>query len=106
VKADLSVADWVVDLLTQADIPVEKKDRGFDHGTFIPLKVAYPEAKIPVVQLSLQSNLALAEQIRLGGVLQPLRDQAVLLIGSGQITHCLREMRQSTPVPLFGFRSF
>lgn len=84
VKTNLKVANKVVSLLQKANIPVEKADRGFDHGVFIPLKVAYPDANIPVVQLSLKSNLNVADHIRLGEVLQPLRDQGVLIIGSGQ----------------------
>ena len=94
VKTNLKIANKIVDMLKKADIPVEKADRGFDHGVFIPLKVAYPEAKIPVVQLSLKSNLDIADHIKLGEILKPLRDQGVLIIASGQITHNLREIRQ------------
>lgn len=92
VSTDLKVADRVYDLLKAANIPCAKKDRGYDHGTFIPLKVAFPEATIPVVQLSLKSNLDIADHIRLGEVLRPLRSEGVLIIGSGQITHNLREL--------------
>ncbi len=93
-KTDLRVANRVVDLLKKASIPVEKADRGYDHGVFIPLKVAFPKADIPVVQVSLKGNLKNDEHIRLGEVLQPLRQEGVLIIGSGQITHNLREIRQ------------
>jgi 4,5-DOPA dioxygenase extradiol len=93
-KTDLKVADRVVELLKAANIPIEKADRGFDHGVFCPLKVAFPKADIPIVQLSLKGNLNNAEHIRLGEVLQPLREQGVLIVGSGQITHNLRELRQ------------
>lgn len=93
VKTNLSVADKVVNRIQAAGLPCEKANRGFDHGTFIPLKVIYPEAQIPVVQLSLKSNLNLAEHIRLGEILKPLRKEGVLIIGSGQITHNLRELR-------------
>jgi len=89
VKTDLKVANRVYDLLKAANIPCDKQDRGFDHGTFMPLKIAYPDANIPVVQLSLKSNLDIAEHIRLGEVLRPLRKEGVLIIGSGQITHNL-----------------
>lgn len=101
VKTNLKLANKIVNMLKKANIAVEKADRGFDHGVFIPMKVAYPDADVPVVQLSLKSNLNIADHIKLGEILQPLRDQGVLIIGSGQITHNLREIRQpkSTPDP-------
>ena len=99
VKTSLKIANKIVDMLKKANIPVEKADRGFDHGVFIPLKVAYPEAKIPVVQLSLKSNLDMADHIKLGELLQPLRDEGVLIIASGQITHNLREIRNPRTTP-------
>jgi len=89
VKTDLKVANRVYDLLKAANLPCEKEDRGFDHGTFMPLKIAYPDANIPVVQLSLKSSLDIADHIRLGEILRPLRKEGVLIIGSGQITHNL-----------------
>eukprot|EP01031_Cornospumella_fuschlensis_P036704 gene36704-44525_t len=95
VPTDLAVADRVAALLQQGGIVSKKANRGFDHGTFIPLKVAYPAATIPVVQLSLKRNLDLAEHVRVGELLQPLRKEGVLIIGSGQITHNLSAMRSS-----------
>ena len=68
-------------------------DRGFDHGTFIPLKVAFPEAEIPTLQLSMLSSLDPAEHIRLGQALAPLRDEGVLIVGSGMSFHNLRAFR-------------
>lgn len=64
--------------------------RGFDHGTFIPLKVAWPEADVPTVQLSLRAGLDPAEHLAIGRALFPLRDQGVLLLGSGMSFHDLR----------------
>jgi len=89
VPTDLNVANRVAALIREAGLPVEKQSRGFDHGTFIPLKVAFPEADIPVVQLSLKNNLSVAEHIRLGELLRPLRHEGVLIVGSGQMTHNL-----------------
>ena len=64
--------------------------RGFDHGTFIPLMVALPDADIPVLQMSLLANLDPRQHIALGRALAPLRDEGVLLIGSGSSYHNMR----------------
>jgi 4,5-DOPA dioxygenase extradiol len=95
VETDLAIADKVYNLLKDNQIPVQKKDRGFDHGTFMPLSMAFPEAKIPVVQISLKSSYSVAEHFRLGELLRPLRKEGVLIIGSGQITHNLRAIGES-----------
>jgi len=65
-------------------------ERGFDHGTFVPLKLTYPEADVPTVQLSLKRGLDPAEHIRIGQALSPLRDEGVFIIGSGMTYHNLR----------------
>lgn len=80
--ADLLAADGLrCDLTTT---------RGFDHGMFIPLKLMFPEADIPVVQLSLRSNLDPVAHVRLGELLQPLRANGVLIVGSGMSFHNMR----------------
>jgi aromatic ring-opening dioxygenase catalytic subunit (LigB family) len=65
-------------------------DRGFDHGTFVPLMVAYPEAEVPALQLSLKRGLDPAEHLALGRALMPLRDEGVFIIASGMTFHNLR----------------
>ena len=64
--------------------------RGFDHGVFIPLKVAYPEPRIPTVQLSLRAGLDPAEHLAIGRALAPLRAENVLIVGSGMSYHNMR----------------
>ncbi|MEF2072745.1 DODA-type extradiol aromatic ring-opening family dioxygenase [Consotaella aegiceratis] len=65
--------------------------RGFDHGTWIPLSLAYPAADIPVVQVSVDPQGGPEHHVRLGEALAFLRDRDVLLVGSGSFTHNLRE---------------
>jgi 4,5-DOPA dioxygenase extradiol len=74
---------------------------GFDHGTWSVLRFMYPDAKVPLIQLSLDRRLSAAEHIELAGSLSQLRDEGVLILGSGNLTHNLRDamtrLRQPTP---------
>lgn len=86
------LAKHVQDLLAQAGIETDSDDsRGFDHGVFVPFMLIYPDADIPIVQLSLQENLDPAQHMSIGQALAPLRDQGVLIVGSGMSYHNLRE---------------
>jgi aromatic ring-opening dioxygenase catalytic subunit (LigB family) len=67
--------------------------RGFDHGTVSIMKPLYPDADIPIVQLSLDASLDPALHLKAGRQLTPLRDEGVLIIGSGLTYHNVREMR-------------
>ena len=88
---DPELAVRVRDLLTQAGLRAGlSASRGFDHGVFVPLKVAFPEAQIPVVTLSLAVNLDPSLHLAAGRALAPLRDEGVLIVGSGMSFHNLR----------------
>ncbi|WP_157015455.1 DODA-type extradiol aromatic ring-opening family dioxygenase [Mesorhizobium xinjiangense] len=88
---DPDLAGRVVGLLGEAGLePSTVGKRGYDHGVWTPLKLAFPEADIPVVQVSIDPHRDAAWHYRAGAALAPLRDDGVLLIGSGHITHNLR----------------
>lgn len=92
-----ALASRTAELLAGAGLPVaEDADRGFDHGMFAPLAVAWPNADVPVVQLSLQRSLDPAAHLAAGRAIAPLRDEGVLIIGSGFSFHNLRILGSPT----------
>lgn len=90
-----ALAAHVVDLLKSAGLPASlSQTRGYDHGVFVPMKVAFPQADIPVVTLSLATDsngrIDPGLHLRAGRALAPLRDEGVLIIASGMSFHNLR----------------
>lgn len=91
---DPELAKRVTQLIRDAGIETaEDSQRGFDHGAFVPLKLIFPQADVPVVTLSLLSDLDAKRHIQLGEAIAPLRDESVLIMGSGLSFHNMRAFR-------------
>ncbi len=91
------LAQDVIGRLRGAGIPATPNgERPFDHGAWVPLMHVLPEADVPVVQVSLPASAGPAETYALGAALAGLREQGVLIVGSGSMTHNLREFRGGT----------
>ncbi len=90
---DPALAAQIVKLLGDAGLIARlDRERPLDHGAWVPLSLMYPQADIPIVQVALPSHLGPALQSRIGRALARLREQNILLIGSGSITHNLSQL--------------
>ncbi len=91
------IADQVLALLGQAGIQaIPDACRGLDHGAWVPVSIAFPSARVPVVQVSLPLPAAPEEIVAMGRALMPLRDHNVLVMGSGGTVHNLHRVRFSS----------
>lgn len=103
-----NLARRVQSLLSQASLPSKLTNRALDHGSFVPLLLAYPDAKIPVLALSLSSTLSPSTHLSIGRALAPLRGEGVLILGSGLSFHNMRAFdpraRDGDPEPPAGAR--
>lgn len=92
-----ALAERVAELLADAGLPCGiDRQRGLDHGAWIPAALIWPQADIPIVQVSIQPHLGPAHHMQLGRALAKLREQDVLIIGSGSFTHNLRILNRAS----------
>jgi len=99
-------AEEVVAAIHAAGLPVQKNaERGLDHGAWIPLRLMFPDADVPVIPLSIQSRGGTTQAYQLGQALAPLARRGFLVIGSGNLTHSLRDyqvaMRSAGQTPAY-----
>jgi aromatic ring-opening dioxygenase catalytic subunit (LigB family) len=96
-----ALAQRVRDLLDKAGLRSDTNaERGYDHGVFVPFAVSFPEADVPIVQLSMKKAYDVQQHLDLGKALAPLRDEGILIVGSGLSYHNLREFGQPRAIPV------
>jgi 4,5-DOPA dioxygenase extradiol len=97
---DPQLAAHVQQLLSPTHV-IADQEWGLDHGAWSVLKFMYPDATVPVVQLSLDGRLSLAQHYELAKRLAPLRDADILILGSGNVVHNLRRMQRDSDAAAF-----
>ncbi|WP_323022147.1 class III extradiol ring-cleavage dioxygenase [Pararhodobacter sp.] len=102
--APADLAQRTASLLREAGLPTRlDAKQGFDHGTFAPLYIMFPEANVPVYQVSMRHGYSPEEHFALGRALAPLRDEGVMIVGSGLSFHNLRMFGPAAKVPSEAF---
>ncbi|KAJ2845623.1 hypothetical protein IWW36_004706 [Coemansia brasiliensis] len=92
-QVDPQLTQQLVKMFTDANVKIEAVDRGLDHGVWVVLKKAgLANAPFPIVQLSLYRNDSMDMHLLMGAILEPLRDQGVVIVGSGMAVHNLRDL--------------
>ncbi|MBT0569575.1 dioxygenase [Curvibacter sp. CHRR-16] len=101
-----TLAKQILQTLADADIPsLSNTSRGYDHGVFVPMLIVDPATDIPVVMVSIQNNMDVHEHYRLGQALATLREQNILVMGSGNIWHGPL-MREELRAPSMAFNAW
>ena len=94
---DAELAVRVADIAKPTNVALDSKTWGLDHGTWSVLAHMFPDADVPVIQLSLDSNMSFEQHVRLGAALAPLRKEGVLIFASGNVVHNLRRIEWNNP---------
>lgn len=101
---DPALAERIAERVGAAGLPVALDEtQGFDHGAFVPAFVMYPQAQVPMVQVSMLESYDPEDHFRLGRALAPLRDEGVLIVGSGLSYHNLRAFGPGARLPSAAF---